>query len=75
MWSLALQTLAASSVTLTPEEPATLELALVGVGTLAIYAILRGRRSRGTAAAESTATHRRLPVLGAGEEVAARRAA
>ena len=37
-----------SALTITPEEPATLQLAIVGLGTLAVYAVLTGWRPRKT---------------------------
>jgi hypothetical protein len=46
MTNLASLLLADGIVTITPAEPATLELALVGLGTLATYAILSGWRSK-----------------------------
>jgi hypothetical protein len=49
MLTFASQTLANGTWTITPDEPATLQLALVGLGTLAIYAIWTDWRPRRTA--------------------------
>ena len=46
MLTFATQTFADGTWTLMPEEPAALTLALVGLGTLAIYAIFSGWRPR-----------------------------
>jgi hypothetical protein len=46
MTNLASLLLADGIVTITPAEPASLELALVGLGTLAAYAILSGWRPK-----------------------------
>jgi len=48
MLTLASQTFANGTWTITPAEPATLQLALVGLGTLAGYAVLTGWRTRRT---------------------------
>lgn len=50
MFTIASQSFANGIWTITPEEPATLPLALVGLGTLAVYAALMGWRPRRTAA-------------------------
>jgi hypothetical protein len=44
MLVLATQTFVNGTWNITPEEPATLQLALIGVGTLAVYAVLTGWR-------------------------------
>lgn len=44
MLILASQTFADGTWNVTPEEPATLTLALVGLGTLAFYAVMTGWR-------------------------------
>ena len=46
MWTIASQSFANGIWTITPEEPATLPLALVGIGTLAVYAVFAGWRPR-----------------------------
>ena len=55
MLIFASQTLAHGTWNITPEEPATLQLALVGLGTLAVYAVLTGwRPNRKSLASDST---------------------
>lgn len=57
MFTLASQTFAGGVWTLTPQEPATLQLAVVGCAMLATYAVVTGwRPTRKTAAAQSQTT-------------------
>ena len=56
MLTFALQTFANGTWTITPKEPATLQLALVGLGTLAIYAVWTGWRPRRSAIDEREQT-------------------
>jgi hypothetical protein len=49
MLTFASQAFANGTWTITPEEPATLQLALAGLGALAVYAALTGWRPRRTA--------------------------
>jgi hypothetical protein len=46
MMTFASQSFASGIWTITPEEPATLPLVLVGLGTLAVYAAFAGWRPR-----------------------------
>jgi hypothetical protein len=60
----------------TPEEPATLPLILVALGTLAAYAVLTGwRPQRAMAAARSTDGADQGPITGETSGEAIRRAA
>ena len=57
MLTFATQTFANGMWTLTPEEPATLELAVVGLGMLVTYAVVTGwRPARTTVAVKAKAT-------------------
>ena len=70
------QTFANGTWTITPAEPATLQLALVGLGTLAVYAVLTGWRPGRTAAVtELDATTNLGQVASEAEGNAAKRAA
>ena len=75
MLTFAAQTIANSSTTLTPKEPATLTLALIGLGTLAIYAVFSHWRPRRATAAVSAKTSADLRQATAADEGTTRRAA
>ncbi len=76
MLTFASQTFANGTWTITPAEPATLQLALVGLGTLAVYAILTGWRPGRTAAVGGSAAAKELTLVGGeAENIATRRAA
>jgi hypothetical protein len=62
MTNLASLLLADGIVTITPAEPASLELALVGLGTLATYAILSGWRPKRNTIAITAANHEAHPT-------------
>ena len=55
MLTVASQTFANGTWTISPAEPTTLQLALVGLGTLAVYAVLTGWRPGRTAAVVDSA--------------------
>ena len=76
MLTFASQTFANGAWTLTPEEPATLELALVGFGMLAIYAVVTGWRPGRTVVASSATVNAELHGESDGiDETTTRRAA
>jgi hypothetical protein len=50
MLTFAAQTFVDGAWTVTPEEPASLALALVGMGTVAVYGVLASRRRQAAAA-------------------------
>ena len=76
MLTFASQTFANGTWTLTPEEPTSLQLALVGFGALAIYAVMTGWRTRRTTALASvTTTDQREQGQSGSRSVSTRRAA
>ena len=76
MLTFASQTFANGTWTLTPEEPTSLQLALVGFGALAIYAVMTGWRTRRTTAVASVpTTGQRAHEQGETESISTRRAA
>ena len=76
MLTFASQTFANGTWTLTPEEPTSLQLALVGFGALAVFAMMTGWRTRRTTAVASVhTTSQREPGQGGTESVSTRRAA
>ncbi len=69
MLTIASQTFANGIWTITPDEPAALQLTLVGLGTMAIYAVWTGWRPRRTAMDEC------VPTVVESESTTARHAA
>jgi hypothetical protein len=76
MLTIASQTFANGTWTITPAEPATLQIALVGLATLAVYAVVTGWRPGRTAVvARFDADNDLSQVAGGAEGTARRRAA
>ena len=64
MLTFASQSFAGGIWTITPEEPATMPLLLVGLGTLAVYAVISGwRPRRATIAVKARQTQPSEPVV------------
>jgi hypothetical protein len=76
MLTFASQTFANGTWTLTPEEPTSLQLALLGFGALVIFAAMTGWRTRRTTAVASVdTTGQREQGQGGSKRVSTRRAA
>lgn len=75
MLTLATQTIANGTLTLTPEEPTSLQLALVGFATLAIYAVFSGWRLQRNQVAVGAEAHGGSQRATTAEEISTRRAA
>ncbi len=62
MLTLATQAFVDGTWTINPEEPASLALALVGTGLLAVYAVMAGRRRQLAAPATKKISSKKSPT-------------